>query len=333
MNSNKFNSTQGWTTNLVDTDEIFENFFIGCHKAGPSVCALARQEDKSVSELSRRFYSWLHEVDETPAPGIGPSGTIVVLTGRDVRQVIGSVLYKPLDKFRNLAETLDQAMRGNTTNLLKVILDSTVPKLKDACPIAEGPEPDVPREEGGASVLCADGDDVTGHDAVWWRKYVRKQLSTSSIFGEYWSTIRMSCSAWPFKSNWVFKGPFTTPAAKLTAGGKTVPGHPAAPILFLSNRLDPVTPLKAARAMAAKHPGAGLVVQEAMGHCTLSGGEGDCVKNIVADYLEFGEVPKHETICEAACGPWDEDYKKLTAAQTSADEPTLELRRWPLGFY
>lgn len=115
-------------------------------------------------------------------------------------------------------------------------------------------------------------------------------MGKSQLFGSYWSMLRFSCSSWPFSPNLSFKGPFKTPKAVPNLAA----GHPAAPLLFLSNRLDPVTPLKSARAMASNHPGAALVVQESMGHCTISTAPSDCTRRIIADYLEFGTVPSGE---------------------------------------
>lgn len=51
---------------------------------------------------------------------------------------------------------------------------------------------------------------------------------------------------------------------------KSKPIKTSFPLLFLSNTLDPVTPLSAAIKMSQKFVDAGLVEQKAMGHCTIS---------------------------------------------------------------
>jgi pimeloyl-ACP methyl ester carboxylesterase len=154
------------------------------------------------------------------------------------------------------------------------------------------------------AVLCADGENVTETDNAYWRDYVAKQVSISSVAGEFWARLRMSCAGWKSRPNWVFRGPFTTP--KATGPGEALqPGRPAAPLLFASNRYDPVTPLRNARRMAESHPGAGVLVQEAAGHCLVLGAMGPCAKEALAEYFDTGVVPGEEKICQAALGPWD----------------------------
>ena len=62
------------------------------------------------------------------------------------------------------------------------------------------------------------------------------------------------------------------------------------PLLFLSGRRDPVTPLRAALKMARKFAGAGLVEQASDGHCTLACGS-PCTARHVRAYLDDGVVP------------------------------------------
>lgn len=264
------------------------------------------------------------------------AGPPLVITGGDIRRLIGSTFYKPYDTFRNLAHVLDNGLRGNITELANITA-GTLPSMEEAC--ALNPAPDGQRPEVGQAVLCSDGDDVTNKDITWWQDYVDSQVSLSETFGAYWSTIRFSCARWPFRPNWSFKGPFTTPKAT-TKSGQPVTGKPLSSILFLTNRLDPVTPLSAARAMSANHPDSRLVIQEAMGHCSVGNPVyKPCVKDIVAEYLYTGKLPDtKETICSGACDPWatdcpTQDTKSLFV--TSSHEHgrgNLRMRRFPLSF-
>lgn len=256
------------------------------------------------------------------------TGTVVVITGNDIRKVVGSSLYDPITFFKPLAETLHQAMEGNTTSLVDNMMRfSQLPHLEDACAANSSASRAPSRPEAQSAVVCGDGDDITGKDAAWWLEYVNKQMNLSQVFGSYWVNIRFSCSSWPFRPNWSFKGPFKTPKSDsdLTAG------HPAAPLLFLSARLDPVTPLSAARAMASNHPGAGFVIQESMGHCTIPTAPSNCTRNIVADYFEFGTVPSEETTCETQCGPWDENCGNYPSASGHLQDSPGRMRMFPLG--
>lgn len=254
------------------------------------------------------------------------------MSGSDILQIVGSVLYAPIPGFVVLAEILNQGINGDFS-ILAALLNTQLPVLTEACPVPGDNSSKVANtfREPQSGVLCGDGDDITGKDLSWWRKYAKKQLKQSSVFGAFWISIRLKCSSWPSHPNWSFKGPFTTPKAD-PAGVK---GKPAAPLLFLTNRLDPVTPLSAARAMAANHPGAAVVVQESMGHCAIVSAASNCTRRILADYFDKGVVPSEETRCETSCGPWDKGCKVFDTAPdvnaASASKLPITLRQFPLG--
>ena len=64
----------------------------------------------------------------------------------------------------------------------------------------------------------------------------------------------------------------------------------AFPLLFMSARRDPVTPLRAALKMARKFAGAGLVEHIADGHCTIAC-PSPCTARHLRAYLDDGVVP------------------------------------------
>lgn len=321
---------KGWITNLQDTDKVADRFFTGCHAAGPENCPLAH--DYYDIGVKRRFYKWLSKLDEEPISAVSSTGAVVVVSSQDILEMLGQALYVPRDSFRGFAQAVDDAMKGNSTAIVERLFRRQIPSLKDVCDVDGGPEGFF--QEAGAGVLCADGDDVSGYDTAWWRHYIRRQVGTSTVYGAYWSNIRMACNAWNFnfRPNWVFKGPFTTPPAAKSDSGKPLPGHPAAPILFVSNRLDPVTPLAAARAMAAQHPGAGLLIAEASGHCAIGNGDSACLYKHIADYFDTGVVPDGESVCEADCDAWDEKCDSV-GAQVMSQESHGYHRKHPLGIF
>lgn len=326
----------------MDTDEVWDKFLEGCAAAGPEVCALARKSDNHrVSDIRRRLDSFLLDLDQKPKPVMLESGDVVVVTSADVRALIGMVLYQPIGMFKIVATKLSRMITGDLSEMASLTIGlGLMPVVRDACPLDNTTgriqEPFI--IEARTAVLCNDGDDVSHKDVSWWRKYVDSQETQSSIFGAIWAMIRLPCAGWRFRPNWQFKGPFTTPDPDLSLKS----GRPAAPILFLSNRLDPVTPLRAAQAMAAQHPGARVIVQEAMGHCAVASAPSVCTKNLVADYFESGVIPADLSTCTAECGPWDEDCSPRGTHGTNNDyreaahawfnrEESLLRRRSPLG--
>lgn len=285
-------------------DATFDEFFKGCFEAGPDVCELARKDDRVWTDVAARVWKHLAELDEAPRGAVGPNGYNIVLKARDFRDFIGTSMYHPVKAFKPLARLLNESIHGNSDAFVNVMsLGELVPNIADACAIDRNKTESKPEGYDTVNaVVCADGDDVTDKDIAWWRRYVDQLSSLSKIWGATWAEIRFPCSSWPFKNNWSFKGPFTTPKHDSTP----VEGRPSAPLLFLANRFDPVTPVTAARAMAHAHPGAQLVVKESMGHGVVPGPESPCTDKIVADYFDKGVVPDEEIVCEADCGPWDD---------------------------
>lgn len=112
-------------------------------------------------------------------------------------------------------------------------------------------------------------------------------MNQSITFSAKWATIPFQCIGYRLKPKYQFHGPWVTPPAdpslKLSV--------PAAPLLFLANRIDPVTPSVNANAMSARHPGSAVVIQDSIGHCAIPAGWSDCTNQILRDYFKFSAVP------------------------------------------
>lgn len=158
------------------------------------------------------------------------------------------------------------------------------------------------------SVICLDGDDATSYGREYWKNHVEKHLNASAVGGAVLASLKIACAGWRARPNWVYKGPFGT-HKPFDDGkeGRLGQGSPAAPLLFMSNRWDPITPLGSARKMAKLHPGAGLLIQESIGHCAIRDPVGPCVKKALAEYFDSGVVPSEELSCKPTRGPWDAD--------------------------
>ncbi|KAF6785757.1 peptidase tripeptidyl-peptidase protein [Colletotrichum sojae] len=290
----------GWLTNLQDTEELVEYFYKTCHSAGPDKCALARSSDTSSHDIRARVEDLVARLDAEPIHVLDGKLTHI-LTGYDAVNAFTRPLYSPYDAFPPLARRLDEAVRGNYTSLISKTTES-LPQLDQACAHPNATAPPSSLGDGGQAVLCGDGEDSTGMSMAEYAAYAATLKEQSPTFAGYWSQIRLACTGWGVRPKWRYMGPFGTPAHD--AAG--VEGKPAAPLLFLSSRLDPVTPLRNARRMSRAHAGSVVVVQESAGHCTMATGS-RCTTAVIRNYLEHGEVPAEETVCEADCGPWDED--------------------------
>lgn len=294
--------------------------FKGCFKAGGDKCKLRHHKDKSAHEMTSRFWKWVDTLDQNPllaTTSDHEARTIIIRSG-GIRELIFGTLYHADKGFMSLASDLADALNGNTTALAnRHVREGGVPTIENSCAVnaTYGSE----MTQAPQAVLCGDGEDITSKDLKWWRHYMKDQIKQSSVAGGIWTAIRLACSGWNIKPNWVFRGPFTTPKASKTPEK----GRPAAPLLFMSNRFDPVTPLRAARAMAKNHPDARVLVQESKGHCVLGGVASECTRKVLREYLDKGVLPSEETVCEGVLDPWNPST--LTSQTLDAAHQLMEI--------
>ncbi len=209
-------------------------------------------------------------------------------------------IYGPLDLYPGLGRTLAAAAEGNYTAL---IAESgfTPSGGDDVCEDKTG---DAAAYKwmglAGAAVRCGDGDDMRGKDIGHWQEYKRRCVANSPEIGAMWADL--GCASWQIRPKDRFTGPFGAPEAD--AAG--VEGKPSAPVLFLSSRHDPVTPLVSAHKAAEKHVGARVLVQESVGHCTMLSSPSECTRKIMRAYMLSGAMPDEGASCEADCVPFEE---------------------------
>ncbi|KAK1973610.1 TAP-like protein-domain-containing protein [Colletotrichum cereale] len=289
----------GWTTNLQDSEKVVEFFYTTCF-ASDGKCALSRPSDRKWQDIRERVNQLIKQLDDSPVTVLEGKLT-KILTGSDVTLSFIRPLYSPYQDFPKLAEKINSAMEGNYTALMEAAT-ANIPRLDDACSHPNSSVLPNGFSDGGQAVICSDGEDSTNLTIADYQAYIAKLESQSLTFAGYWSQIRFACTGWHIRPKWRFTGPFATPGHDPAL----VEGKPAAPLLFLSSRLDPVTPLRNALKESERHPGSAVVIQESAGHCALSTSS-RCTTRIIRYYLERGIVPKSGTVCQADCDAWDSD--------------------------
>ncbi|KAK9776524.1 putative TAP-like protein-domain-containing protein [Seiridium cardinale] len=284
-----------WLNNLQDTEAIVDHFYKSCFEAG-NACSLKKPSDIKWQDVKQRVDAFIAQTNEEPI-SIIKNNKIVLITGTELLSAFTMAVFSPLKTFKRLADLLSGTLESNYTLLLADLGYST-PQLHDNRALLNSST--FGGKDATRAIKCGDGEDETHHDLSYFKSYLEELKSQSPTLGADFATTRFACSGWTIRPKWRFTGPFTTPKHDSTL----VEGKPAAPLLILSSRLDPVTPLHNAVNMAAKHPGAAYVVQESTGHCATSV-PSKCTKKIVQDYLEHGTVPKSGTVCQADCDPWN----------------------------
>ncbi|KAK1518023.1 uncharacterized protein CCOS01_12280 [Colletotrichum costaricense] len=289
----------GWKTNLQDTEKLVDYFYETCFEAKEK-CALSRPSDKQWQDIRDRVDQLVKRLDEAPVAVLNGKVTNI-LTGYDVILSFKNPLYAPYTRFIKLANEINAAIEGNYTAILESA-SAEIPKIDQACTHPNATDLRLSWGDGGQAVLCGDGEDNTNMTLADYRAYVAVLESQSPTFAGYWGQIRSACTSWLVRPKWRFTGPFKTPSHDAAV----VEGRPAAPLLFMSSRLDPVTPLRNAFKASEGHPGSVVVIQESVGHAAFATGS-KCTTKILREYLEHGTVPESGTVCQPDCGPWDGD--------------------------
>ncbi|KAI0692738.1 alpha/beta-hydrolase [Cerioporus squamosus] len=266
-----------WNTNIVDVDRAVDALFDFCHQAGPTKCPLY---ESSPDKIRQRFFRVLEDVKQDPV-SIPLAEPAAIISHKALLSQFFYSTYKPLTMYGPLVKTIHAIETGDTaalTALAPLIVSPT------ECKCGERPDPSFRMDnEVTFSIACGDGD-KRPWDLGEYRKWYQGLEDQSHLMAPMWATYWMQCAEWPIRPKWRWTGPL---AAKETA-------HP---ILVVSTKYDPVTPLPDARNVQKRYGGSGLLVQDSYGHCSLSS-PSLCTAKHVRRYFEDGTLPAEGTICD-----------------------------------
>lgn len=306
----------GGTNLLTDTDVVLSSFYDQCHSAGPKECAFYYS---SPLAISTHLSTLLHHIKSHPVivPSSPSNPSPEIVNYSKLRKLIASALYRPLVMFPPLAEALAGLEKGDGRPFLSVtsqgitslpLCENRDEKLSD--PTApENPTPEVPEAEGSAdaskAILCSDGIPIPDNVTMF-GEYVSSLQDISSAAGATMASILLACVGWPITPFSSFLGPF---------GGNT--SHP---ILFISNIADNVTPLRSAVENAKGFPGSRILVQDSMGHTSLSC-PSKCTAKAIRDYFQNGTLPEEGARCKGDLKP----FEKWNFTISMSDEDELDV--------
>ncbi|KAG9384978.1 TAP domain protein [Pyrenophora tritici-repentis] len=253
-------------SNIVDQDKIVEKFFQYCYKAGPENCSFYAD---SPERIEQRLSDLIETIRREPI-GVTDRSAVnrpIIITYEVLRFALLSAMYRPISQWPGIAQNLlELEMRNGVSTSY----------LADAF---HGPF------EGG-TVLCADAGG-------------RYNLSTPELFSQHVKLMK-SLSNWTGEA-WLHPVEcrnmhITPPPSQQFNFPTTETNTTDYPILFVSNTLDPITPLSGARRMQAHFSSSSLLVVDAMGHSSLSA-LSNCTAQYAQDYLG-GTLPPVGTICQ-----------------------------------
>lgn len=293
-----------WYSNLEDTDVIYESFLSFCHQAGAKKCPLYVP---TIQAMRSRVTSIIDSLAESPlsvpfgkeAPGI--------ITKHHLMKRMFLATYAPLRFFHAVAEEL-LAIETNNQTILPTLLADTAYR----CDCADATTPWAVDNQAYAAIACSDAEPVT--DTLEDTKAHLVRLATKSAFAApLWAFTRMRCAGWRIRAKWRFAGPL--------AAART-----AFPLLVVSPRFDPVTPLASARAVHARFGGSRLLVQNSHGHCSL-GAPSVCTAKHIRAYFAEGMLPAEDTVCQVDRLPFIGRAKETTLYSSEDTELLAAMER------
>ncbi|OJJ50378.1 hypothetical protein ASPZODRAFT_23025 [Penicilliopsis zonata CBS 506.65] len=299
-------------SNVLDADAIFRRFAYYCDSIGPDACPFYQPGGPAAIEAAYWALEARLLADSLPVHASATRGPEVI-TWTDLKIIVRIAMYQPLRVFPLLARILGELAVGNGSSLAEFKQQRHgVPScLSDECR-RMGPwssaclVPELSEDFSTQAILCTDAAHLGQIDRQGFLHHWHNLTRDSKIVGDYWSHTRLDCVGWKAKAKWSFEGPPI--------------GETAHPLLFVSNTLDPVTPLTSARRMSEGFPGSVVLEQDSEGHTTLAA-PSLCIAKAIRTYFQTGELPDPDTLCVA-------DLKPLLGAPThSADTMSVEDRK------
>ncbi|PCH44433.1 alpha/beta-hydrolase [Wolfiporia cocos MD-104 SS10] len=293
-----------WNSNLVDTDAVWQSFFMFCHQAGSSKCPLY---ESSVDKIQNRVNSILSSLIDQPLVVPFTSTGPFVLTEKALHTYAFRASYSPVINFPSLAELFVSVERNNQTALSE--LSSKFDTY--ACSCTDTPQW-LTDHEALHVISCGDGDPYQ-FSADGFHDWFTNLTAISQFAAPIWGNAYLRCAEWRVRPKWRYTGPL---AAENTSN----------PVLLVSPAYDTVCPLTDARAVHARYGGSGLLVQNSYGHCSLAAPSLCTAKHLRA-YFENGTLPKEGTVCEPDELPFVGTVNHDVHAMSTEDKELLDALR------
>ena len=267
-----------WDSNLRDSDEVINSLFTYCYQGGPLKCDLYEPTPEAIRE---RYLRVLSAVERNPIP-VSLADPPILITSKVLMTQLFRGAYKPLAAYGTIIDTI-RAIEENNTKALTDLAPQLVSPAE--CKCASETTPWLAENDAFNAIACGDAD-AFEYDPDAFAAHYARLVKDSPRAGPFWAVHQLQCAEWRVRPAWRYTGPLAAPNGT------------AHPLLVVQPRWDPVCPLHDARAVRARYPGAGMVVQNSHGHCSLSA-PSVCTARHVGAYFEEGVLPKERTVCEA----------------------------------
>ena len=258
---------------IVDADAIFDRFGEYCDVAGPDECPLYTRGGSTAIKDAYLALDAAVRNASIPVPASSTRGPEVI-TWTDLRTLLRFAFYQPLLAFPLLAQYIGKLESGDGAAMVDFKQGNRSPScLSEVCQ-QTGPwstECQDPRENenyASSAILCSDAEYMGDIDEAGFQAYLDELKRDSQMLGDYWGHIRMPCVGWQARAKWRLSGIYLfllNLQVLLTDFVGPITANTSHPLLFVSNTLDPVTPLRSAKKMSQSFPGSVVLEQDSEG--------------------------------------------------------------------
>ncbi|KAG8624462.1 hypothetical protein KVT40_007529 [Elsinoe batatas] len=251
---------------FVDTDKALGDFCYHCAK-NPNKCDFA--DGRSATKLMKAIRDMVGYIQLQSVQIQYPNGTEGWLNDAMFRGSIFQALYDPMSSWWDLGRFLYEIEHFNK---VPANLTDFVTFLGSSA-----------SDDHLYGIACGD-DALRSSDLADMQKRLNQDNDVSILWAGL-PDIKFLCAQWRFQAR-------ERPAPDSFDDIET-----ANPILFVSSKHDPITPLVSARNVTKAFPGSRLLVQNSVGHCASSI-PSDCTMTYMQEYFTNGTLPKKHTICQ-----------------------------------
>lgn len=284
---------------LIDVDAIWASFHDDCLEAKES-CPLWRKFDANSTTIETRINRFLEALKKRPLYTVN-NGIARLITYRDVKLAMYWTTMAPVFAAPTMASILDHLVRGHTNITLEFPFQD-FPKTSDCPERATQDTLASSNSDAGLALNCGDAEDISNSTINDFKTYLSAIETQSSVAAFFQGERKIRCLGWPIKPAWRFTGPFSSKTETKDAEGSKL----STPILFMGNRLDPMTSLSTARKVAKNYPGSVVLEQDMRGHTVLANAvPSDCVLKHLREYFRDGTLPEDGTVCGRDCNWFD----------------------------
>lgn len=283
-----------WLNSLTDASLILDHFYDLCHQVGPKTCALWETTPQKIRGKVDRI---LRSLKSSPTP-IVRDGSADILTSSNLRSIIFNALYFPRISFPKLAQALYDTLQtpANTTLIATMVPSRLIHDPRNIKPIPptnrsidnDFPVSSQEQKDAERIIACSDAASINDWGLSDIKHYISSLLSIFPLAADAWSATTLSCTKWPSSNRGLeyvrYTGPFNSSLAQydLDRGARS--------ILWIGNKADPATPLKQARAMAARHEKSRVLETGIYGHATAPFDSNQCVYEYIKNYFTHGTL-------------------------------------------